>query len=166
MIKIDIFFNFYHIPINAENRKWIFIHHKTKNSPIYQDTSEEPVYWVQPKVDNLWRDCLRLIIKGSSYYLTHTIMAFTEVTRLLLSLMKIRITRLFRMTPTPAMMEQQIHPLWIGCSDMELVVCETFFPVACKIIIEKIINAIMLQAYFFLLINLKTECILLIHFMV
>ena len=70
------------------------------------------------------------------------------------------------MTPTPAMMEQQIHPLWIGCSDMELVVCETFFPVACKIIIEKIINAIMLQAYFFLLINLKTECILLIHFMV
>ena len=42
------------------------------------------------------------------------------------------------------MREQQTHPLWIGCSDMELVICETFFPVAWKIIVEKNKNIIIM----------------------
>ena len=57
------------------------------------------------------------------------IIVLTEVTRLLLSLMKMKRTRLFRTKPTTPMGVQQSQPLWRGCSDRGLVVSETeIFP--------------------------------------
>ena len=52
------------------------------------------------------------------------IMVLTEVTRLLLSLMKMKSTRLFRTTPTTPMGIQQSQALCRGCSDMALGVSE------------------------------------------
>ena len=53
------------------------------------------------------------------------IIVLTEDTRLLLSLMKMKSARLFRMTPTAPKRVPQSQPLWRGCSDMGLVVSET-----------------------------------------
>ena len=53
------------------------------------------------------------------------IIVLTEVTMLLLSLMKMKSARLFKITPTTPKRVPQSQPLWRGCSDRGLEVSET-----------------------------------------
>ena len=67
---------------------------------------------------------------------TDMIIMLTELTRLLLSVMKMKSARLFRMTPKTLSRLHHSQAAWRGCSDMGLRVNETFSPTVGTIIIE------------------------------